>query len=94
MSLDEMRKQIRSKIQVNDCRTARNLFFPPRAIPVFSPARRLIWLVWTGVIVLLICKHAPPLLPLVAGAADLLMTIFLVNLWFHRSHVVQSRRGR
>jgi len=35
----------------------------------------------------LICIQAPPLLPLVAGAGDLLMMIFLVNLWFHRSRV-------
>jgi hypothetical protein len=87
MSLDEMRKQIRSKIQVNDLPDGKEFIFPAARNPGFVAGATAIWLVWTGVIILLICKQAPPLLPLVAGAADLLMTVFLVNLWFHRSHV-------
>jgi hypothetical protein len=87
MSLDEMRKQIRSKIQVNDLPDGKEFIFPAARNPGFLAGATAIWLVWTGVIALLIFNHAPPLLPLVASAADLLMTIFLVNLWFHRSHV-------
>jgi hypothetical protein len=87
MSLDEMRKQIRSKIQVNDLPGGKEFIFPAARNPGFLAGATIIWLVWTSVIALLIFKHAPPLLPLVASAADLLMTVFLVNLWFHRSHV-------
>jgi hypothetical protein len=87
MSLDEMRKQIRSKIQVNDLPDGKEFIFPAARNPGFLAGATAIWLVWTGVIALLIFKHAPPLLPLVAGAADLLMTVFLANLWLHRSHV-------
>jgi hypothetical protein len=87
MSLDEMRKQIRSKIQVNDLPDGKEFIFPAARNPGFVAGATAIWLVWTGVIVFLIFKHAPPLLPLVATAADLLMTIFLANLWFHRSRV-------
>jgi hypothetical protein len=88
MSLDEMRKQIRSKIQVNDLPDGgKEFIFPAARNPGFLAGATLIWLVWTGVIILLICNHVPSLLPLVASAADLLMTIFLANLWFHRSHV-------
>jgi hypothetical protein len=88
MSLDEMRKQIRSKIQVNDLPDGgKEFIFPAGRNPGFLAGATVIWLVWTGVIALLIFNHAPPLLPLVASAADLLMTIFLANLWFHRSHV-------
>ena len=87
MSLDEMRKQIRSKILVNDLPDGKEFIFPAARNPGFVAGATVIWLVWTGVIIFLICNQVPPLLPLVAGAADLLMTIFLINLWFHRSHV-------
>ena len=87
MSLDEMRRQIRSKIQVNNLPDGKEFVFPAGRNPGFVAGATAIWLVWTGVIVLLICKREPPLLPLVAGAADLLMTIFLAGLWFHRSRV-------
>jgi hypothetical protein len=87
MPLDEVRKQIRSKIQVNELPDGREFIFPAARNPGFLAGATVIWLIWTSVIVLLIFNHAPPLLPLVAGAADLLMTIFLVNLWLHSSHV-------
>jgi hypothetical protein len=87
MSLDEMRKQIRSKIQVNDLPDGKEFIFPAARNPGFVAGATVIWLIWTSVIVLLICNHVPPLLPLVAAAADLLMTVFLANLWFHRSRV-------
>jgi len=90
MSLDEMRKQIRSKIQVNDLPEGKEFIFPAGRNPGFVAGATAIWLVWTSVIILLICNRVPPLLPLGAGAADLLMTFFLVNLWFHRSQVVVS----
>jgi hypothetical protein len=87
MSLDEVRKQIRSKILVSDLPDGKEFIFPAARNPGFLAGATAIWLVWTGVIALLIFSHVPPLLPLVASAADLLMTVFLANLWFHRSHV-------
>jgi hypothetical protein len=47
-----------------------------------------------GVIILLLWKHAPPLFPLVFGAADLLMTAFVFDLWFRRSRVVIATPAR
>jgi hypothetical protein len=89
MSLDEMRKQIHSRIQVSDLPdSGKEFIFPAARNLGFATGATVIWLIWTGVIILLIYKHAPPLLPLVSGAADLLMTIFLINLWFHHSRVV------
>jgi hypothetical protein len=87
MSLDEMRKKIRSKIQVNDLPDGKEFIFPAARNPGFVAGATAIWLVWTVVIIVLVCIHAPPLLPLVAAAGDLLMMIFLINLWLHRSHV-------
>jgi hypothetical protein len=44
--------------------------------------------VWTLIVIVLFLKHAPPLVPLIFGAMDLLMLIFVLDLWFRRSHVV------
>ena len=88
MSLDEVRKQIHSKIQVNDLPNGREFIFPAARNPGFATGATVIWLIWTGVIILLICKHAPPLLPFVASAMDLLMAAFVFDLWFRRSRVV------
>jgi hypothetical protein len=89
MSLDEVRKQIHSKIQVNDLADGgKEFIFPAARNPGFASGATAIWLIWTGVIILLVCKHAPPLLPLVAGAADLLMTAFVFDLWFRLSRAV------
>ena len=88
MSLDEVRRQIHSKIQVADLPDGgREFIFPAARNPGFATGATIIWLIWTGVILFLICKHAPPLLPLVAGAIDLLMAVFVFDLWFHRSRV-------
>ncbi len=88
LSLDEIRKQIHSRIQTADLPDGgKEFIFPAARNPGFATGATVIWLIWTAVIILLICKHAPPLLPLVAGAIDLLMAAFVFDLWFHRSRV-------
>jgi hypothetical protein len=91
MSLDEVRKQIHSKIQVNDLPGGGKEFVFPAARNV-GPAvgLTLFWLVWTGIVVALFWnwKQVPALFPLLFGAFDLLITIFAFNLWFLRSRVV------
>jgi hypothetical protein len=88
LSLDEVRKQIHSKIQIAGLPDGgREFIFPAARNPGFATGATVIWLIWTAAIILLICKHAPPLLPLVAGAIDLLMAAFTFDLWFHRSRV-------
>ncbi len=92
MSLDEMRKQIHSCIQVNDTADGREFVFPAARNPGFASGATVIWLIWTGIIVLLLCRHAPPLFPLAFGAMDLLMTVFVFDLWFRRSRVAVTPR--
>jgi hypothetical protein len=88
LSLDEIRKQIHSKIQIVDLPDGgKEFIFPAARNPGFATGATVIWLIWTAVIILLICKHAPPRLPLIAGAIDLLMAAFVFDLWFHRSRV-------
>ena len=73
MSLDEMRKQIHSKIQINDLPDAKEFIFPAARNPGFATGASIFSLIWTGIIALLVWKHAPFLFPFVFGVIDLLM---------------------
>jgi hypothetical protein len=91
MSLDEIRKQIHSKIQVNDLPDGGKKFIFPAARNVGPAAGlTLFWLIWTGIVVLLFWKHAPLLFPLVFGVLDLLIGLWVSDLWFRRSRVVAT----
>ena len=91
MSLEEVRKQIHSKILVTDLPDGGKGFDFPAARNVGPAAGlTLIWLIWTGIVVALFCnwKQVPAIFPLVFGAFDLPITIFAFNLWFLRNRVV------
>jgi hypothetical protein len=88
MSLDEVRKEIRSKIEVNDLPDGKEFIFPAGRNPGFTFGAAIFCLIWTGIVVLLVWKHAPFIFPFVFGAIDLLMAAFVFDLWFHRSRVI------
>jgi hypothetical protein len=88
MSLDEVRKQIRSKIQVNDLPDGKEFIFPAARNPGFASGATIFCVIWTGIVVLLAWKRAPFLFPFVFGVLDLLMLAFSFDLWFRRSRVV------
>ncbi len=91
MSLDEIRQQIHSHVQVNDlAEGGKEFVFPPDAIPASPAGATAFLIIWTAVIVFLIWKHAPFIFPLVFGAMDLLMAAFAFDLWFRRSRVVAT----
>jgi hypothetical protein len=93
MSLDEIRKQLGSKIQVNDLTDGgKEFIFPAARNPGFASCVTVFWLIWTSIVVALFwnLKQIGVFFPLVFGAADLLLTIFAFNLWFHRNRVVVS----
>jgi len=90
MSLDEVRKQIHSKIQVNDLPDGKEFIFPAARNPGFATGASIFCLIWTGIVALLIWKHAPFIFPLVFGAMDLLMLAFSFDLWLRRSRVTIS----
>jgi hypothetical protein len=92
MSLDEVRKQIHSKIRVNDLPDSREFIFPALRNPGFASGATIFWLIWTGVVVLLAWKKAPFIFPLMFGAIDLLMAVFAFDLLFRRSRVVVTRQ--
>lgn len=89
MSLDEIRQAIHSHIRVNDTPDGgREFIFPAARNPGFASGATVFWLIWTGAVIFLICHRAPFVFPLVFGAVDLLMTLFLLDLWLRRSRVV------
>jgi hypothetical protein len=93
MSLEEIRKQIHSKIQVNDLPDGGKEFvFPAGSNPGFATGASVFCAIWTGIVVLLVWKRAPFLFPLVFGVIDLLMAAFVFDLWFHRSRVTVAAK--
>jgi hypothetical protein len=88
LTLDEIRKEIRSQIAVVDTPGGREFIFPAGRTPIFASGATALWLIWTGAIILMVVKQAPPLFPLVFAALDLLMSIFMFDLWLRRTRVV------
>ncbi|HEY1717232.1 MAG TPA: hypothetical protein VGH42_02935 [Verrucomicrobiae bacterium] len=94
MSLDEMRKQIRSHIQVNDLPDGgKEFIFPTARNPGFASGATIICLIWTAIIALLVWNHAPLPFLFVFSAIDLLMAAFVFDLWLRRSRVAVNPEG-
>ncbi|MGC9941557.1 MAG: hypothetical protein ABSE48_06950 [Verrucomicrobiota bacterium] len=90
MSLDEVRQQIHSRIEVKDLpKGGKEFIFPAARNPGFASGATIVCLIWTAsIIALVIWKHAPLPFLLVFSAIDLLMAAFTFDLWFRRSRVV------
>ena len=87
VSLDEIRKQIHSKIQVIDLPDGKEFVFPGGRNPGYALGAAALCFIWTIIIALLALNHAPALVPLIFGAMDLLMLFFVFDLWFRSSRV-------
>lgn len=90
LTLDEIRKQIHSKIQILDSQDGKELIFPGGRNPGFAAGATSICIIWTAIVALLLLNRAPIPVPLVFGAIDLLMLYFVLDLWFRRAHVTIS----
>lgn len=90
LSLDEIRKQIHSKIQIVDLPNGKEFVFPAGRNPGFALGAAAVCFIWTIIVVLLALNHAPVPVPLVFGAMDLLMLFFVFDLWYRRSRVLIS----
>jgi hypothetical protein len=94
MSLNEVRQQIQSKIQVNDLTDGgKEFIFPAARNRGFASGASIVCVIWTGIIALLFWKRAPFPFLLALSAIDLLMTAFVFDLWFRRSHVAVNSKG-
>jgi hypothetical protein len=87
-SLDEIRKQIHSKILITDLADGKEFIFPAGRNPGFAAGATILCIIWTAIIVLLFCIHAPLPVPLVFGAINLLMLSFVLDLWLRHSRTV------
>ena len=87
VSLDEIRKQIRSTIQITNVAGGKEFIFPAGRNPGFAAGAAAVWLIWTAIVVAMTCLRAPLPIPLIFGAMDLLMLYFVLDLWLRRSHI-------
>ncbi|HUB87807.1 MAG TPA: hypothetical protein VMB22_07940 [Verrucomicrobiae bacterium] len=93
LSLEEICRQIHSPVQVADLAGGgREFVFPAARNPGFASGATVIWAIWTAIILLLIWERALPPMILVFGAIDLLMAVFVADLWFRRSHVAVNSK--
>jgi hypothetical protein len=90
VSLDEIRKQIRSKIQITDSAGAKEFIFPAGRTPGIAAGATAVWVIWTAIVAVMACVRAPLPVLLIFGAMDLLMLYFVLDLWLRRSHVIIS----
>lgn len=90
LTLDEVRKEIHSRIQVVDQPEGREVIFPAGRNPGFASAATALWLVWTAAVVLMVVLHAPVILPMVFAVVDVLMGIFMCDLWLRTSSVLAT----
>lgn len=90
VSLDEIRKEIHSKIQIVDLPENKEFVFPGGRTPGFAVGATFVWLIWAVIVGVLIAHHVPVLLPLIFGVMNLLMLFYVCDLWFRRSRVVVS----
>ncbi len=88
LTLDEVRREIQSRIQLTDKPEGREIIFPAGRNPGFGSVALALWLVWTGAIALMVLMRAPALFPLIFTAVDVLMSLFMLDLWLRRSRVL------
>ena len=88
MSLDEIRKQIQSLVQIKALpEGGKEYVFPAGRNSGFASGASVICMIWTAIIAVLIWKHAPLPFLLLFTAIDLLMGVFVLDLWLRRSCV-------
>ena len=91
VSLDEIRKQIHSKIQVVDLPNGKEFIFPAGRNRGFAEGATILCVIWAAIIVLLVrIPHTPLPVPLVFGAINLLMLSFVLDLWLRQNRTVIS----
>lgn len=88
VTLDEIRQEIRSRIEVVEVPDGREFRFPAGRNPGFAGGAMVLWVIWSAAVVFMVANRAPLIFPLVFAAVDGLMGIFVFDLWFRRSRVI------
>jgi hypothetical protein len=91
--IEEIRRDERSKIQVNDGPDGREFYFPAARNPGTAAFTTLFMLVCCGVAAVAFHFHAPILFPIFFGLVGILLIFGTFNLWFKSSRVTIDSTG-
>ena len=86
-SVEEIRRDENSKIQVADGPRGREFYFPAARNLGMVIAMTVFWLIWSGVLWFMIVQKAPVLFPIVFGLVDVLVFFGLLNAWLKSSRI-------
>jgi hypothetical protein len=93
MSVEELRRDEHSRIQVNDVSGGREFYFPPARNPGTACFMSLFMLVFNGAAVVMYRAHAPILFPIVFGLIGVLLILGTFNSWLKSSRVTIDPDG-
>ena len=92
-SVENIRREENSKIQVTDGPRGREFYFPAARNLGMAIGITIFFLVWSGIFYALLHSHAPVLFPIVWGVTDALLGWGCFNLWFKSSRVTIDSTG-
>lgn len=93
MSVEEIRRDEHSKIQVNDTPGGKEFYFPAARNVSTAIGVTVFLVIWSSAVWLMINKHAPILFPIIFGLIDILILLGCVSLWFKSSRVTVNGSG-
>ena len=82
MPAEEIRRDERSRIQVNDVPGGREFYFPAARNLGTAAFTTMFMVVFNGAAVFMYREHAPILFPIVFGLVGVLLIVGVFNLWF------------
>ncbi|HEY1787096.1 MAG TPA: hypothetical protein VGJ73_03030 [Verrucomicrobiae bacterium] len=87
LSVEEIRRDEHSRIQVTDGLHGREFYFPAARNLGMALMLSVVLMVWSGFLWLMIVKHAPILFPIVFGLFELFLLWGWCNVWFKSGRV-------
>lgn len=93
MSAEEIRRDEHSRIQVTDGPNGREFYFPAARNLGMAFGLTLFLAIWSGVLWLMMVKHAPVLFPIVFGLFEIFILWGFVSAWFKSSRVTVNGTG-
>jgi hypothetical protein len=93
MSAEEIRRDEHSRIQVTDGPNGREFYFPAARNLGMAFGLTFFLAIWSGVLWLMMVKHAPVLFPIVFGLFEIFILWGFVSAWFKSSRVTANGTG-
>ena len=92
-SVEDIRREEGSKIEVTDGPRGREFYFPAARNLGTAIGLTVFFLIWSGIFCALLHSSAPVLFPIVWGVTDALLCWGCFNLWFKSSRVIIDSTG-